>query len=99
MQHLSFKAVPSANVLDGIPEQSQPKTESETEQSAVNPDDCCIVGALAEGGSRVNASEKCGPGTTRAQLLSELNRAIDEAQWLASKGATPWRWSFTFGSK
>ncbi len=31
----------------------------------------------------MNASEECGPGTARAQLLSELNRAIDEAQWLA----------------
>lgn len=31
----------------------------------------------------MNASEKSGPGAARAQLLSELNRAIDEAQWLA----------------
>jgi hypothetical protein len=31
----------------------------------------------------VNASEKAAPGAARAIWLSELSRAIDEAQWLA----------------
>ena len=31
----------------------------------------------------MNASEEGGPAAARAKLLSELNRAIDEAQWLA----------------
>jgi len=31
----------------------------------------------------VSASEEGGPAAARANLLSELNRAIDEAQWLA----------------
>jgi hypothetical protein len=31
----------------------------------------------------VDASEKAVPGAARAQWLSELNKAIDEAQWLA----------------
>jgi hypothetical protein len=35
------------------------------------------------GVSRVDASEKTVPGAARAQWLSELNKAIDEAQWLA----------------
>ena len=31
----------------------------------------------------MNASEKAASGATRAIWLSELSRAIDEAQWLA----------------
>jgi hypothetical protein len=31
----------------------------------------------------VNASNKVVPGTARATWLSDLSRAIDEAQWLA----------------
>lgn len=31
----------------------------------------------------MSASEQGLPGSARAQWLSELNRAIDEAQWLA----------------
>ena len=31
----------------------------------------------------MNASSKAVPGAARAQWLSELSRAIDEAQWLA----------------
>ena len=31
----------------------------------------------------MDASEKAVPGAARAQWLSELNKAIDEAQWLA----------------
>jgi hypothetical protein len=31
----------------------------------------------------VDTSEKTVPGAARAQWLSELNKAIDEAQWLA----------------
>jgi len=31
----------------------------------------------------VNASEKAAPGAARAIWLSELSKAIDEAQWLA----------------
>jgi hypothetical protein len=31
----------------------------------------------------VNASDKALPGMARAQWLSELSAAIDEAQWLA----------------
>lgn len=31
----------------------------------------------------MNASEKAVPGAARALWLSELSRAIDEAQWLA----------------
>ena len=31
----------------------------------------------------MNASEKAAPGAARAIWLSELSRAIDEAQWLA----------------
>ena len=37
----------------------------------------------AAGGTRVNASDKAVSGAARAQWLSELRRAIDEAQWLA----------------
>lgn len=32
---------------------------------------------------RVNASKKAVPRVARAQWLSELSQAIDEAQWLA----------------
>ena len=31
----------------------------------------------------MNASEKAAPGAARAIWLSELSKAIDEAQWLA----------------
>ena len=31
----------------------------------------------------MNASERSVPGAARAQLLCELNKEIDEAQWLA----------------
>ena len=69
-------------MLDGKAEQSQPKTGSETEQVSTL---CKQMRHRRDpaGGSRVNASNKAAPVLARTQWLSELNRAIDEAQWLA----------------
>jgi hypothetical protein len=69
-------------VLVCIPDRSQPKTESGTDQSAVLPQQL-LHSAGHRGVVRVKTLQKVMPAAARAQWLSELAKAIDEAQWLA----------------
>jgi hypothetical protein len=70
-------------VITGIPDQSQPKTESETDHSAKTWQWLTHSRNAVWGNWRVDVSTKSLPGAARAQWLSELRQAIDEAQWLA----------------
>ena len=69
-------------MLDGKSEQSQPVFESETDQFT-NSRKRAVHNLPTAGDTRVNASRKAVSGAARATWLSDLSRAIDEAQWLA----------------
>jgi hypothetical protein len=69
-------------LLDGNTEQSQPKTDSEADQLPTFRQ-LQFHNRASAGGTRVNLSKDAAPKAARAQWLCELNRAIDEAQWLA----------------